>query len=190
MRDFLCGSQPSSNIHILTTTRGSFRFSERDSFVAYELRNLKEDEAFELVCLTGNGQYPFDMQPPSAENEEYQAAHEVIRFLDGHAWSMEIVSAFMADNYDPEGFTFAMELESLRNNRIFSSDSGATYRAGENAANAVELHVYLAFAAPVEEGHPIEKHGKDEETDEDDQNEEADCDFLHGVAVLACFFRI
>ena len=139
MRDFLCGSPIPENIHILATTRGTFRFSEREKFQSYELKNLKEDEAFEMLCLTGNGQYPFDRQPPSAENPEYRAAHELICFLDGHAWSMEIVSAFMADNYDSEGFNFAMELESLRKNHILSSESGVTYRAGESSATSVEL---------------------------------------------------
>ena len=139
MRDFLCGNPIPANIHILATTRGSFRFSDQERFKSYELKNLKEDEAFEMVCLTGNGQYPFDRQPPSAENKEYQAAHKVIRFLDGHAWSMEIVSAFMADNYDPEGFTFAMELESLQKNGLLSSETGATYRAGDSSATSAEL---------------------------------------------------
>ena len=139
MQGFLCNSPISKNIHILATTRGTFNFSEREKFRSYELKNLKEDEAFEMLCLTGNGKYPFDKQPPSGENREYQSAHEVIRFLEGHAWSMEIVSAFMADNYDPEGFNFAMELDALRKNLILSSESGVTYRAGESSATSVEL---------------------------------------------------
>ncbi len=85
MPDFLCGSPVSENIHILATTRGSFRFTGRERFESYELKNLEEDEAFEMLCLTGNDQYPFDRKPPDADDPEYRAAREVIRLLDGHA---------------------------------------------------------------------------------------------------------
>ncbi|MBO4647096.1 MAG: TIR domain-containing protein [Lentisphaeria bacterium] len=140
MRDFLCDSKIPGNIHILATTRGSFQFSKQESFLSYELKNLKEDEAFEMLCLTGNGLYPFDKQPPNAENEEYQAAREVIRLLDGHAWSMEIISAFMADNYLDGQYTFAMELAALRKaNIMFISSEVGGYREKENAATSVKL---------------------------------------------------
>ncbi|MBR4222985.1 MAG: toll/interleukin-1 receptor domain-containing protein, partial [Victivallales bacterium] len=128
MRGFLFGSQIPSTIHVLATTRSTLHFCERDFFVSFELSNLKEDEAFEMLCLTGNGQYPFDMQPPTAENKEYQAAHEIIKLLDGHAWSMEILSAFMAENYDPECFTFEMELSKMKRGLSIETEDG-TYRS-------------------------------------------------------------
>jgi hypothetical protein len=58
------------------------------------------------------------------------------------------------------------------------------------AADALELNVYLAVATPAEKGRPIQDDGEDEESDEDDKDEEADCDFLHCIAVFARFFRI
>ena len=138
MRDFLCDKIIPGNIHILATTRGSFRFSEQESFLSYELENLKEDEAFEMLCLAGNGLYPFDKQPPDAGNEEYQAAREVLRLLDNHAWSMEIISAFMADNYLDGQYSFAMELAALREKNImFISSEVGSYR--EKTATSVQL---------------------------------------------------
>ncbi len=139
MRDFLCGIPIPRSMHILATTRDSFRFGERDPFISYELHNLKDEEAFEMLCLTGNGQYPFDRCPPTAENGEYRAAQEVIRLLDGHAWSMEIVSAFMADNYG-NGFTFSMELDALRKKNLLAiSAEFGTYREADKETTVIQL---------------------------------------------------
>ena len=136
MRDFLCDSQIPPNIHVLATTRSTLHFSERDQFASFELGNLKEHEAFEMLCLTGNGQYPFDMQPPTAENKEYHAAHEVIKVLDCHAWSMEIISAFMADNYDPEGFTFEQQLSNMQKG-LNIKVGDCTFRSGTATPEAL-----------------------------------------------------
>ena len=114
------------NIHVLATTRMTLKRGENSAFDFQPypqnepLGNLKENEAFEMLCKTaGEGVYPFDRrQPPEKEidDPEYHAAHEVIRYLECHAWSMEIVSAFMKENYRANEFNFARELEELKQN--------------------------------------------------------------------------
>ena len=85
--------------------------------VLYEIDNLDTASAFELFCRINDDQFPFAKCNPEYMKDdvrdEYDALMEIISYLKGHAWSLEIIAALMAENTDDE-YTFQCKLEEIR----------------------------------------------------------------------------
>ena len=114
--------------------------------VRFETVPLKESDALELFCRIGENRFPFARWPMCGGKlalddvprdqwpdpkviedtpKEYAALKEIIRMLNGHAWSLEIVAGFMAENF--EHYSFQGELEDLQKNPM-ENLTGSTYR--------------------------------------------------------------
>ena len=138
------------NLRMIATTRLNERSSSTLSAQKfYEPGRLSDKDAFELFCLMGNNRFPFAKWPLSAEGElllkdvppekrpeeserrkiksEYEALKEIIALLGGHAWSLEIVSGFMAAN---ETYSFESKLADLRKD-FGENIVGRTHRGGK-----------------------------------------------------------
>ena len=150
IRELTCGAGLPRNFRMIATTRLNERSSSTLSAQKfYELGRLSGKDAFELFCLMGNDRFPFAKWPLSAAGEplledvppekrpgrsecikirtEYEALKEIITLLGGHAWSLEIVSGFMAAN---ESCTFEAKLADLR--KSFEGNIiGRTHRGGK-----------------------------------------------------------
>ncbi|MBQ7207941.1 MAG: tetratricopeptide repeat protein [Lentisphaeria bacterium] len=83
-----------------------------------------------------NGRPVLDDVPPGSRPgekivedtpEEYAALKEIVGLLKGHAWSLEIVAGFMAENF--EHYSFREELADLKENPL-ANLPGTTYRGG------------------------------------------------------------
>ncbi len=85
--------------------------------VLYEIDNLDTASAFELFCRINNDQFPFAKCNPECMNDdvrrEYGALMEIISYLKGHAWSLEIIAALLAENTDDK-YTFQCKLEEIK----------------------------------------------------------------------------
>ena len=85
--------------------------------VLYEIDNLDIASAFELFCRINDDQFPFAKCNPEIMKDdvrrEYDALMEIILYLKGHAWSLEIIAALMAENTDDE-YTFQCKLEEIK----------------------------------------------------------------------------
>ncbi len=99
-------------IEIIATTRVEYKFGQNDNAVNYEIDTLDEKSAvtmFGNIC--GNAipclQYPppnDDQSSPFdliAENKaEYSAMCKIVRLLQYHPWSLEIVAGYMCQHYN------------------------------------------------------------------------------------------
>ena len=144
------GDDLPDKLHIIATTRLN---EESHSSLAVktqiEIGNLKEDDAFELLCKMGDNIFPFAKYPMaegkllldyveedgrlSAEKQagieqEYAAVKELIYILQGHAWSLEIVAGRLVENYLRFGkCSTQAELDKIKGNPL-ENLTGKTYR--------------------------------------------------------------
>lgn len=142
---------------IATTRLNEKSASSTSAREFYEIHELKEKDALELFYAMGDNRFSFAKWPfsngellldnvpeqkkPSAEEvskikKEYSALKEIIKLLNNHAWSLELVAGFMAENYDH--YSFQQELEDLRQSRI-ENLHGQTHRGGIIEQNAEKL---------------------------------------------------
>ena len=135
------------DLRIIATTRlNKIALPGNSIPVRFETLPLKETDALELFCRIGKDRFPFarwpmcggrpvlDDVPPElrpgekiveAIPEEYAALKEIVSLLKGHAWSLEIVAGFMAENF--EHYSFREELADLRSDPLVNL-TGTTYR--------------------------------------------------------------
>lgn len=148
----------SHNLCIIATTRLNEKspssLSQRE---IYDLQPLKEKDAIELFFAMGNNIFPFakwpfadgklvletiPMDKQLAEEDicviesDYLAVKEITAILDGHAWSLEIVAGFMAENYNH--YSFQQELSDLRKSAL-NNIRGNTHRGGSILQTAETL---------------------------------------------------
>ncbi|MBR6056867.1 MAG: toll/interleukin-1 receptor domain-containing protein, partial [Victivallales bacterium] len=144
-----------ANICMIATTRLNDKSkSLADQRDFYEIHKLKEKDALELFCAMGNNVFSFSKWPISdgklmldavskgggpsnVESDmiikEYDALKKIIKILDGHAWSLEIIAGFMAENY--EHYNFQQELLDLQES-LLDNLQGSTYRGEAIRQNA------------------------------------------------------
>ena len=137
LRELTGGAEWPDNICIIATTRLHECYSSSNSYELFELGPLSEIDAIELFCSIGDNIYPFskypmsngrllldeiplDKRPSNKEisniEREYSALKEIIRILDRHTWSIELLAQFMAENYSH--CNLQQELEDLRNKML------------------------------------------------------------------------
>ena len=144
------GDDLPDDLHIIATTRLNEKaHSTLAVKTQIEIKNLKEDDAFELFCKMGNNIFPFAKYPMdggkllldyvegnrriSAEKQaeieqEYAALKELIRVLGGHAWSLEIVAGRLIANLQSLGRSNVQtELDKIKANPL-ENLSGKTRR--------------------------------------------------------------
>jgi hypothetical protein len=85
--------------------------------ILYEIDDLDVSSAFELFCQISNNSFPFSKRHPDQNNrkakKEYNALIEIISWLHGHVWALEIIAAFMAENYHGD-LSFKDKLEEIK----------------------------------------------------------------------------
>ena len=140
------------DLHIIATTRLNEKpNSGWNARKFYELGRLSDKDAMEFFCLVGENVFPFakwpmsddgkillsknlpDKKTPSGEEiaeieAEYAAAKEVVSLLGGHAWSLEIVAGFMANN---PNYSFRRKRKELDENPL-EELRGETLRGGDD----------------------------------------------------------
>ena len=123
-RQFALNMPLPDNLQIIATTRNSEKINATDRCCIYELPNLNADEAFELLCQIGGEDFLFNQKVPDENDPEYCAALEIIKLLDGHAWSLEITGGQIANGYIDGSTSFAAKLLELQKTFDISSDIG------------------------------------------------------------------
>lgn len=109
------------NIQIIATTRQSISFGKYDKAKEFPIGNLDEQASFELFCIIGGEQFPFSKCVPNEKDPEYKACMKIVKLLEGHAWSMEVVAGFMNNNY--KTCSFLRKFEELQGNCNISGES-------------------------------------------------------------------
>ena len=126
------GAPIPDNLHMVATTRQPLSiYSENCKAQKMEIGNLQMDEAFELFCSIGGNQFPFSKKADIGDDPEANAVREIIKLLDGHVWSMEIIAGYMAENY-ANGMTFQKKLENLKKDFVIEGEE--SYRNTDNSA--------------------------------------------------------
>ena len=136
------------NLKIIATTRlDENSASSRSAFQLFEVGALKDGDALELFCQIGDNVFPFARWPMEngrpvidgmtselpedlkKAEKEYAALRKIIGLLGGHAWSLEIVAGFMAQNYGR--CSFREKWESLNKDPL-AEIRGRTLRNGKD----------------------------------------------------------
>ncbi|MBO4630673.1 MAG: TIR domain-containing protein, partial [Lentisphaeria bacterium] len=100
--DFSLKKAIPANVHMIATTRHQLEFpNDNCRAQAYPLGNLDDDASFELFCEIGRNMFPFARRriDSMGSDPECRAVMEIIRLLEGHVWSMEIIAGQMANAY-------------------------------------------------------------------------------------------
>ena len=143
-------------LHMIATTRRneSLRADFADPVVLVEVGNLKEKDALELFCQIGKNVYQFANCPMGADGrlrfdklpedsrptedrireieQEYAALQEIVRQLECHAWSLEIVASYFAFFISKFGKCDIRKEWSRIRDRL-GSLNGKTHRSEKNA---------------------------------------------------------
>jgi hypothetical protein len=155
LRELTGDTDRPDNICIVATTR--LNAKAPSSLSAYELfpiNELKEKDALELFFSMGDNVFPFAQYPmdngklllkeipknkrPSKEDiehfeSEYSSLKKIVNLLSMHAWSLELVAGFMAENYGH--YSFQQELEDLQESPL-ENLIGSTHRGEKIEQNA------------------------------------------------------
>ena len=106
------GPRIPDNIDIIATTRVEYKFGKNDNAVNYEIDTLDEKSAITMFGnICGNAIPCLQCPPPDddqseqsdlrAENRaEYSAMCAIVRLLENHPWSLEIVAGYLCQHYD------------------------------------------------------------------------------------------
>ena len=82
------------NLDIIATTRNRFVPDGCSKAVAVTIGNLGEEAALELLRLhCGNA--PFNLAPPENDEKTTAEAKALLKFLEYHAWSVEIIAGYL-----------------------------------------------------------------------------------------------
>ena len=148
------------NLHMIATTRlNETSSSSVEMPTLFEINNLKEKDALELFCKICDKVFPFADYPfedgklsidliseekrPGPEKIEsierdYGVLRDIIRLLDRHAWSVEIVAGRIAFKSKRMKIDIQKEWAGLHDNLI-GNLTGKTYRsAGNKAENLLQ----------------------------------------------------
>lgn len=148
------------NLHMIATTRlNETSSSSIEMPTLFEINNLKEKDALELFCKICDKVFPFadypfedgklsiDLIPeekrPGPEKIEsierdYGVLRNIIRLLDRHAWSVEIVAGRIAFKSKRMKIDIQKEWAGLHDN-LLGNLTGKTYRsAGNKAENLLQ----------------------------------------------------
>ncbi len=155
LRELTGDEERPDDICIIATTR--LNAKAPSSLSAYELfpiDELKEKDALELFFSMGDNVFPFAKYPmdngkllldeipedkrPLQEDiqhieSEYSSLQQIVSLLSMHAWSLELVAGFMAENYGH--YSFQQELEDLQESPL-ENLIGSTHRGEKIEQNA------------------------------------------------------
>ena len=117
------GGRP-EQLHIVATSRQiNVGFADDEQVALFPLDNLSETDAMEILsrkCMPKGGR-------------EKNAAVEVVRALECHAWSVELAASEVAMNWR-RGMTYGKKLRALQKSGIGSSFGGKSLRKTEKDA--------------------------------------------------------
>ena len=101
------------NLDLIATTRNTPHLPPRSKAVSVPIGDLGEEAALELLRLHCEGS-DFNQAPPM-DGDETAAAKELLKFLQYHAWSVEIIAGYLGQEYR-YGATPRKILEQLKDN--------------------------------------------------------------------------
>ena len=85
-------------LDIIATSRNTPHTNIGSLAKGYLLQNLDEEAALELLRLHCE-ESPFNLSAPQQDDGEIIAAKELLKYLDHHAWSVEIIAGYLGQNY-------------------------------------------------------------------------------------------
>ena len=101
------------NLDLIATTRNTPHPLQNSKAVPVPIGDLGEEAALELLRLHCEGS-DFNQAPPE-DGDETAAAKELLKFLQYHAWSVEIIAGYLGQEYR-YGATPRKILEQLKDN--------------------------------------------------------------------------